>query len=90
MPTYAKDPTEELDYSVDWSEWVPERDTLATATWSVPADLTQPKPPSQDGSKVTVWLAGGEVGQTYPVVCRIVTTAGRKAERTFYVHIEQK
>lgn len=89
MPSYKKDPSSELDYSVDWSLWLAEGDTIVDSEWEVSPGLTQPKPPTPGDTTVTVWLGGGEAGQTYPVVCRVTTEAERKAERTFYIKVEE-
>lgn len=90
MPTYDKDPDEVLDYSVDWSSWLANDDTIVTAEWDVPAGLAVPKTVPDDGKIVTVWLEGGTVGETYPVTSRVVTGVGRTGERTFYIRVAQK
>lgn len=78
-----KDPDSVLDYAVDWSDWLA-GDTITTADFTVPAGLTRQ---SQNASATvaTVWLAGGTAGATYSVNCRIVTAAGRTADRSFRV-----
>lgn len=90
MPSFVKDPDEELDYSVDWSAWVPKGDTIAKFEWEVPVGLTEPHDATRDGEKVTVWLAGGEIGKTYPILSRVETQDGRKGERTLHVKVAQK
>ena len=41
MPSsFIKDPDATLDYTVEWGEWLGDGDTVSTATWTVPDDLT--------------------------------------------------
>ncbi len=79
--SYYKDPDAELDYAVDWSAWLG-TDTIASAVWTLPTGLTQPRPSSVDGAVATVWLAGGTSGVTYTVTCRVTTAAGRIDDRS--------
>ena len=65
-------------------------DAVESVEWTVPEGLTQPKSPTEDNAKATVWLAGGEVGLSYPILCVVHTTFGRRGERTFYLGIEQR
>ncbi len=80
-PIYYKDPDAALDYGVDWSAWLG-TDTIASAVWTLPAGLTQPRPSSVAGGIATVWLAGGTSGVTYTVTCRVTTAAGRIDDRS--------
>lgn len=91
VPPYVerKDPSDILDYEVDWSEWLESTETIDTVTWSVPTGLTQTDDDVTD-TTATVWLSGGTAGTTYEVACKILTTAGRTAERSFRVRCEDR
>jgi hypothetical protein len=88
-PSIVKDPTDNLDYTVDWHLYLADvMDTIASVAWSVsPAGLTLGTN-SKGLTDATTWLSGGVAGTTYMVTCQI-TTAGtptpRVTERTFAV-----
>lgn len=81
---WYKDNDEELDYPVDWSDWL-DGDTLASSVWVVPAGITATA--DTFSSPVTViWLEGGGVSGTRHVLKnQITTTLGRHTERTITV-----
>lgn len=87
-----KDPNAKLPFAVDWSQWLTaEGDTAATATWIVPAGLTQDTPgPSLTGGTATIWLSGGTVDTDYKVTCRLTTTGGRIDDRTIRISVRER
>lgn len=88
LRAYRKAAGARLDYAIDWATlgWLVGGDTLASASWSVPAGITKLSE-SASGTVATVWLAGGSVGVDYDVTCRIVTVGGRKDERTLRIQV---
>ena len=76
-----KDPNDNLDYSIDWSEWLTGTDTIASSTWGVPNALTTSFPSFGTASTI-IWLAGGTAGEIYDVHNTITTVGGRIEERT--------
>lgn len=84
-----KDPDDELDYVVDWSQWLGE-DTIVSAAWSIsPSGALALERQSETDDKATVWLSGGEVGSTYEVTCQITTAAGRTRSQTTKIKIKE-
>lgn len=91
MSTYVKDPDAVLDYTFDWTAWLPDSDTIITRTITPGSGITvNSSSIALTGKAVVAWLSGGTVGQTYPVTCRITTTEGRTDDRTLYVRIQQR
>jgi hypothetical protein len=90
VTTYIKDPSAELDYAEDFSQWLLTGDSISTATWTVPNGLTQPQTATLVGAKATVWLGGGTLGQEYTVSVHVVTAQGRKDDRSFTVGIQDR
>lgn len=84
MGPILKDPAAVLDYGLDWSEWLPDGDTIAASTWTVPTGLTVDSDTFND-VHTTVWLSGGTAGQVYQVVNQITTAEGRTDERTLVI-----
>lgn len=92
MSIIDHDPSAVLDYAVDWSAWLDAaEDAISTSTWTIPAGLSQASPsPSHADGKATVWLGGGQVGRTYSVTNRIVTTGGRTDERSLTLRVADR
>jgi hypothetical protein len=89
MPTYIKDPDAVLDYGFDWSDWLAVGETIKTSTWTVPTGIT--KDSSANSTTATsVWISGGTAGQTYEIVNRIITSAGRTEDRTISLLVLQR
>jgi hypothetical protein len=81
-----KDPDSVLDFAWDWSEWLHEGETIFSASVSAPDGITVMSSSFVNGL-VTAWLADGELGRVYPVLCRITTNQGRVEERTLRIRI---
>jgi hypothetical protein len=84
----SKDPDEVLDYKLDWlgSESDPGplyglEDAISDSVWDVPSGLSKESDTFDDDS-TTIWLSGGELGQTYSLLNRITTTGGRVFDQT--------
>lgn len=94
--SYTKDPTANLDYGRDWSDWLDEvDDTIASSAWTISPDPglvvgTGGKAPSFTDKKTTIWLAGGAVGNKFLVSNAIVTVGGRTDERTFEIVVRNR
>ena len=86
---YLKDPSAELDYVFDWSEWLATGETITTPVITADTGITVDGSSESDG-KVTVWLSGGTAGQNYKVACLITTSAGRIDERTIWIKVTDR
>lgn len=92
----AKDPSAELVYTFDWTEWLPTGDTVATVNYTLqvrandPAPLTRLSQGVQSGTRTFVELGGGQVGKVYTVTAAIVTTDGSIDRRNFRVKVENR
>lgn len=84
-----KDPSSEITYHVNWTSWLGS-DTIATSTWTVPADLTTLGSPTKTNTHAYIKLGGGVRGETYEVVNTIVTAAGEKEDATIVLYIKDK
>lgn len=87
--TFEKDPDAVLDYQFDWSDWLPDGDTIDSYTVTEEDGITVDSD-SATSTAVTVWLSGGAAGENYNVVCHIVTTAGREDDRTAVIVVKEK
>ncbi len=85
---FIKDPDATLDYVVNWATWLVS-DTIISSAWTVPTGLTQVTAASTT-TTTTIWLSGGTAGNSYSVLNRIVTAAGRTDDRSLTIEVEQK
>lgn len=92
----AKDPDEVLDYRLDWLG-TPSKpgplygldDQISNSLWVVPPGLTSEIETSDNGSS-TIWLSGGATGESYNILNRITTSAGRTMDQTVLLAIKDK
>jgi hypothetical protein len=91
MARYLQDPDATLDYSIDWSDWLADAETISSFTVVASTGVTVTTPtPSQSAGIVTVWLTAGVAGSTATVTCHIVTSAGRTDDREFQVLVRNR
>jgi hypothetical protein len=90
MTVFAKDPSSDVDFSVDWSDWLLDDETITSTTWGVtPVEengLTLGVN-VDNGSARGVFTAGGVIGHRYRLSCLITTTENRQAERSLSVRV---
>ncbi len=83
----AKDPGDVLDYILDIGPAIVGNDGDAIATLNVglapsaAGDLTL-QSSTVDGSRIILWLAGGQAGTVYTVTFAITTVNGRSLQRS--------
>ena len=84
MTIFTKDPDAILDFSVDWSTWLNEGETITASAWTVPTGLTLDSS-TFDDTGATAWLSGGTHRRTYTVTNRITTSDGRTDDRSLTI-----
>lgn len=90
--TIQKDTEAQLIYTFDWSEWLPEGDTISTSNYTVTARSNDPDPLAIESQGLTgdntyVELSNGQEGKTYTVTCQITTGNGLIDRRNFRVKV---
>lgn len=86
----SKDENEILDYIVDWSDRL-DSDAITSSYWTVPTGITKDSDEyDASGKTTTIWLSGGTTGETYDLVNRITTAAGRTMDQTIRIKIADK
>ena len=88
LMTIDKDPSDVLDYPVDWTAWLATiSDTITgTPVWTVGTGLTKDSQ-ANTTTTATAVISGGTAGQKYPVANKITTVGGRTVERTFWIKV---
>ena len=95
MPSYRKDPDALLEYTVNWTNWLPSGDYIVSAA------VTAITPSGGSGSMTvesynhttvlsTAFVSGGTTGQLYQLRHRIWTNGGRRTDRTQDIIIEER
>lgn len=80
---FTKDPDAVLDYRIDWTTWL-DGDSIVSSTWTAESGITIDSF-TDSATNSTVWLSGGSAGERYAVTNSIVTTEGRKDDRTIRI-----
>lgn len=87
----SKSPVEELDYVLDWSDWLEFGETIVDSEWSSSAGEITNTEETEDSA--TAWLSGGEIGDEITLT-NVITTSNvpvaRVAERSLIIKIESK
>lgn len=97
LSTLIKQPAEQLDYTIDFTRWLPDDDKILT----VEAHVSPEPEPEDEGwleivavhvnenepAFVTVWAAGGVNNQTYKVTVTVGTEGGRIKEVDFKIRV---
>lgn len=92
----AKDPESQLVYSMDWSQWLPEGDTLNSVSYSLQVRANDPEPLIKGTEGIQsdvisfVELSGGQVGKIYTVTAAITTVDGLTDRRSFRIKVENR
>lgn len=90
MPqSFSKDPQADLDYVIDWSDWLA-GDTLNTSAWAVASGDVTLHDPAIVGDLTRVWVTGGTAGTIARITNSIVTTGGRDEDRTLTFIIQER
>ncbi len=92
----SKDPSAQLVYYMDWSEWLPTGDTIATASYTLqvrandPAPLVRVSQGVQSNTISYVEISGGGAGKIYTVTASITTADGLVDRRSFRIKVENR
>ena len=82
MRTIEIDTRARLDFYFDWSDWLPEGDSISTYEFlNVPSGLVI-EDDAEVGGIVVLYISEASLNGTYLIRCRIVTVQGRKDTRS--------
>jgi len=90
MFSAIKDPQADLDYVFDWTAWLGS-DTINASTWTATPGVTlHGDSIDVGGAKTVVWISGGTARVLYTVTNHIVTTSGRRDDRSLILTVADK
>lgn len=89
-----KDPSANLQYGVDWKDWLETSDAVNTSTWRLEttgtiSDILVEAVGVIDGVGLAV-ISSGTVGEIYTVANTIQTQQGYKDTRRFRIKVEKR
>lgn len=90
-----KDPSAILNYTLDWSEWLPTGQTISTSTWAVSTISGDAAPvttvtTSNSGTTTIVKLSGGTAGNLYTITNTITTSGSLTDRRHFRIKVKNR
>lgn len=83
-----KRPGDNLDYDVDFSDWLVDGDIIASGL-AVSSGVVVVGDVEVMPTVVKVWLSGGESGETSNVTVTVTTGSGRIKEAVFAIRISE-
>jgi hypothetical protein len=86
MQSFSKDPVAVLDFEWDWTAWLAAGETILDASATAASGLTVDSSTISD-ARVSAWISGGTAGQSYPVKCQVITSAGRTDARSITIAV---
>ena len=92
-----KDPESTLVYTIDWTEWLAQGQTLSNVQYEVAARANDPDPITIVSEGMTnsntytyVELTGGTANKVYTIYCTIHTDDSSIERRNFRVKVENR
>jgi hypothetical protein len=88
-----KDPNSTLDYQIDWSEWLGDGESIATAVWSCADTSVALGTNSATATTATVWISGGTAGASITLTCRVTTDSApiaRVEDRSLIIKCKER
>lgn len=91
MANFIKSPTANLDFAVDWSDWLSAGETIASSTWASPDGLVIETTSYSDTQSV-IWVSDGVINTVYRVINTITTsnTPTRTDQRTVTIKVQDR
>jgi len=84
-----KDPYAVLDYSLDWTNWMPTGDTISAISITADAGITIDST-TNTNYIATAYISGGTAGNIYNIEYKITTTNGLKDSRNFRIKVVER
>ena len=91
-PRGLKDPDAVIDITFDWSNWLDDIGSVSISEVTFTLNGLSSVGTFSDGTKTTVFVAGGTAGSATAIACKIktFTNPSRTEERTVYIDIAEE
>lgn len=90
LGVFFKRSVDQIDFDIDFSRWLPDGDTILSATATVePGDSMVSVPQVLvDGDTVKVWVIDGVSGKTASILVTATTTGNRVKQVEFQIRVK--
>lgn len=90
-----KDTQASLVYTMDWSQWLPAGQTIATSSWQLETITGDTAPlvneaASNTNSAALIEISGGTSGKIYKIYNTITTSSGYQDRRYFRIKVKAR
>jgi hypothetical protein len=90
-----KDPYAVLDYTLDWTNWMPDGETISSISVTVETISGDASPLTLDSSTntdylATAFLSAGTAGNIYNVEYRITTSGSKQDSRNLRIKVVER
>lgn len=91
MANFIKSPVANLDFAVDWSDWLSDGETIVNSSWASPDGLVV-ETSSYNNTQSVVWVSDGVANNTYRMINTITTssTPARIDQRTVTIKVQER
>lgn len=90
LPAWVHDPNAVLDYTVDWTDWLADGETITDHEVVVTSGNVVIGTTGVIGGLVHAWISGGTKGTQSAVRYRITTSALRTDDRTIILSVRER
>ena len=87
---YLQDPTDKLDYTHDWSDFLAAGDSIASRLWTIDPDDGGSPSLLSNITSAAVFVEGLQAGIVYRLSEKITTANGVVAERSITIRCGEK
>lgn len=90
LGVFFKRSVDQLDFDIDFSRWLPDGDTIQSATATVETGESMVSVPQVlvDGDTVKVWVIDGLTGKTASILVTVTTTGNRVKQVEFQIRVK--
>lgn len=90
LGVFFKRSVDQLDFDIDFSRWLPDGDTIITATAAVQPGESMVSVPQVlvDGDTVKVWVVDGVSGKTADILVTATTDQNRVKQVVFQIRVK--
>ena len=87
MIQFTKQPSENLDYDLDFTKGLPSGDNVSSAVVTASPTGVTLGTKQVTGQTVKQWISGGTAGATHKITCVATSVGGRIKEMEFMLNI---
>lgn len=93
MIIFPKDPSSNVDFSIDWGEWLTAGEAITATSWAIePSTGSAPVlgVETSSGTVRGIYVSGGQAGHRFKLTCHIQTDANRSADRSLTLRLMEQ